>query len=112
MDRIVLPGEAVEAARALLPDKMSPQIYESPELTQLRERYSDGALVQTLSQLKRKAPLAVKVANELIDDGLRGSLEEGLKLELSLLKRIFSTRDAREGLSALLERRPPAFEGR
>ncbi|MEK7270498.1 MAG: enoyl-CoA hydratase/isomerase family protein, partial [Planctomycetota bacterium] len=112
VDRIIAPGGAVQAARALARGEKSARGVEPSELAGLRERYKDGALAQTIAQLKRKAPLALKAANELIDLGSRGSLEEGLKLELSRLKEIFSTRDAREGLTALLERRPAAFEGR
>lgn len=112
VDRLIVPGGAEEAVRALSRGEAPPRGGEPPELAQLRESYSDGALAETIGRLRRKAPLAVRAAAELIDGGLRGSLQEGLGLELSRLRGIFSTRDAREGLSALLERRPPVFQGR
>ncbi len=59
-----------------------------------------------------KAPIALKIANELIDKGLSFSLEEGLELELSYLEKIFKTEDAYEGLKSVLERRRPGFKGR
>ncbi len=59
-----------------------------------------------------KAPIALQIANELIDKGFSLTLEEGLKLELSYLEKIFKTEDAYEGLKSVLERRRPEFKGR
>ncbi|MBI4063236.1 MAG: 3-hydroxyacyl-CoA dehydrogenase/enoyl-CoA hydratase family protein [Elusimicrobia bacterium] len=62
--------------------------------------------------LARKAPLALKLAEELIEGGLKTNLDEGLRLETSRIAEIFSTADAREGLRALLESRAPIFQAR
>ncbi|MCH1591803.1 MAG: 3-hydroxyacyl-CoA dehydrogenase/enoyl-CoA hydratase family protein [Candidatus Thalassarchaeaceae archaeon] len=60
--------------------------------------------------LSRVAPIALKIASELITDVRSGSsLEQGLKLELDRLEEIFSTEDAIEGLSALIEGRRPSY---
>lgn len=64
-----------------------------------------------LKILSRKAPLALKMAAKIIDEGRDLHLEQALKLDLKYLKDIFSTKDAFEGLSAVLERRPPSFTG-
>jgi enoyl-CoA hydratase/carnithine racemase len=73
---------------------------------------ADPALAKAIAGLSKKAPSALRLANELIDLGLRGSLEDGLRLELGRLREIFSTDDAREGIAALLERRAAAFTGK
>jgi len=59
-----------------------------------------------------KAPLAIKLANQIIDEGSRLNLNEGLEVELSHLFEIFSTKDALEGLSSVIKRQRPVFEGK
>ncbi|MBI4532324.1 MAG: 3-hydroxyacyl-CoA dehydrogenase/enoyl-CoA hydratase family protein [Candidatus Melainabacteria bacterium] len=59
-----------------------------------------------LKTLSYKAPVALRIAARLINDGASMSLDEGLALELACLKEIFSTEDAYEGLSSLGKRRP------
>ena len=49
---------------------------------------------------------ALKLAEKLIDEGSKVSLDEGLKLELAHLNQIFSTKDAYEGLSTLGKKKP------
>jgi enoyl-CoA hydratase/3-hydroxyacyl-CoA dehydrogenase len=59
-----------------------------------------------------KAPIAIKLANQIIDKGSQLDLHEGLELELSYLSEIFSTHDALEGLSSVVMRRRPVFKGK
>ena len=59
-----------------------------------------------------KAPLAIKLANQIIDEGSRLSLNEGLEIELSHLSEIFSTEDALEGLNSVIKRQRPTFKGK
>ena len=49
--------------------------------------------------LARKAPLALKYANQIMDKGYKQTLKEGLKEELAYLNEIFSTKDAFIGLT-------------
>ena len=50
------------------------------------------------------------IASDLLSNVRTGaSLEDGLKLELQRLVEIFSTEDAEEGLSALIEGRRPKY---
>jgi enoyl-CoA hydratase/3-hydroxyacyl-CoA dehydrogenase len=58
-----------------------------------------------------KAPLAIKIANKVIDEGSQLDLKEGLEIELSHLAEIFSTQDALEGLNSVIMRKRPEFKG-
>ena len=61
--------------------------------------------------LSRKAPIALRTAMKLMDDGAKMSLEDGLQLELAGLKEIFATRDARHGLTSVIKGFKPEFTG-
>jgi enoyl-CoA hydratase/carnithine racemase len=61
----------------------------------------------------RSAPLAVRAAKRAINLGLqRSTREEALEVEAEALLSIASSEDLREGIQALLEKRPPNFKGR
>jgi len=68
----------------------------------------DRNVARQLKSLSRAAPVAVRIANNLLDAALETDLESGLALELDALPEIFGTKDAREGLTALVEGRRPA----
>lgn len=53
-----------------------------------------------------KAPLALKMADEIIDAQQGKSIPEAMEIELGRLHEIFSTADALEGLSSLGRKRP------
>ena len=53
-----------------------------------------------------KAPLALKMANEVTEEQMGKSIEEAINVELGRLNEIFSTSDALEGLSSLGRKRP------
>jgi len=59
-----------------------------------------------------KAPLAIELANKIIDEGNQVNLKDGLEIELSHLAEIFSTQDALEGLNSVVMRKRPEFKGR
>jgi len=71
----------------------------------------DPPLAQAVKQVGFKAPLALALAERLIEEGGKVSLEEGLRLEIEHLVEIFRTADALEGLSSLGRKRP-VFQGR
>jgi enoyl-CoA hydratase/3-hydroxyacyl-CoA dehydrogenase len=72
---------------------------------------AEGEVAQGIAkQVSRKAPVALRLANQLIDEGVKGSLEAGLELELRHLKEIFSTKDALAGLRSVGKGRPE-FKG-
>ena len=72
---------------------------------------SDDPMVsRQVKSLSRGAPIAIRIASELLSYATNGSsLEDGLKLELERLEEIFGTSDAEEGLSALIEGRRPKY---
>ena len=71
----------------------------------------DRNVGRQLKSLGRTAPIALRMASELLDGAVEtgGDLGAGLALELSSLEDIFSTADALEGLSALIEGRRPNY---
>ena len=71
----------------------------------------DRNVVRQLKSLSRTAPIALRMASELLDSAVEtgDNLEAGLALELANLEDIFGTSDALEGLSALIEGRRPTY---
>ena len=47
-----------------------------------------------------------------VQSGAEAGFSEGLALERELQQRLFESDDAREGIAANLEKRPPRFTGR
>lgn len=66
---------------------------------------------KTLKAVSRKAPLALKMANELIDSQQKVSIPEAIEMELNGLKNIFATEDALTGLVSVGEK-PPKYQGK
>ena len=75
----------------------------------LLTREGSEKLAKTIS---RKAPIALKVAMRLIDQGFAMDLQDGLQMELDGLKIIFATQDARTGLSSILSGQKPNYTGK
>jgi enoyl-CoA hydratase/3-hydroxyacyl-CoA dehydrogenase len=65
---------------------------------------------KTAKILSTKAPIALKLANEIVDRQAGKSMREAVEIEMGHLFDIFSTADALEGLSALGRKRPE-FKG-
>jgi enoyl-CoA hydratase len=55
---------------------------------------------------------AIGLIKRSVQEGLEAPLAVGLALERELQNRLFVTQDAKEGLSAFLEKRKPTFHGR
>ena len=64
------------------------------------------------TQLADAAPLAVRGILDCVNSGGECAIEEGLAFESAQFGLIFATEDMREGTTAFLERRKPAFNGR
>jgi enoyl-CoA hydratase len=59
-----------------------------------------------------KGPVATRLAKEAVDRAFEGPLSLGLEYERRLLYLAFASQDAKEGLTAFVEKRPPDFTGR
>ena len=71
----------------------------------------DPLVAKTSRMIARNAPIALRLANRIVDTGYELPLYEGIKEELAYLNEIFSTADALTGLSSVGKARS-AFEGR
>ncbi len=110
----------------LLKKSMKKEIDLPENFQKIRDYFSDSNIESFLSgkgdlnelglkiskTISYKAPLAIKLANKIIDEGSRLNLTEGLELELSHLLEIFSTKDALEGLNSVVKRQRPVFKGK
>ena len=70
----------------------------------------DRNVSRQIKSLSRTAPIALSMASDLINIAGTTNLSDGLSNELENLERIFSTDDALEGLSALIEGRKPTYQ--
>jgi len=69
-------------------------------------------VAKTYDRVKSKAPVALALAEELIEASATLSIDAGIEAELGNLTKIFSTADALTGLSAVLDRTRPTYVGR
>jgi len=60
----------------------------------------------------KRAPLAVAMAKQLVNDGLDASLATAITQEMGMTATLYATEDAREGIAAFVEKRPARFAGR
>ena len=67
--------------------------------------------MQVARTLAGNAPIAVREAKRLIDDGIEASLESAWTLEQRVLSGLYNTADAREGIQAFIDKRDPVFGG-
>lgn len=69
-------------------------------------------VTEIASSLAAGAPLAIAAIKQAVHDGLDRTLADGLEVELEVLAPLFSSEDAREGMSSFLEKRSPTYAGR
>ncbi|WP_136444074.1 enoyl-CoA hydratase/isomerase family protein [Pacificoceanicola onchidii] len=63
-------------------------------------------------ELAGQAPVALRDAKRVVDDGLDAALTAGLTMEQRVLGTLFATDDGKEGIAAFMEKRDPEFKGR
>ncbi len=68
-------------------------------------------LAELAKKVRRKAPLAVQAVERLTALCEAKGLEAGLQAELESMAAIFASKDAREGMLAVVEKRHPKFVG-
>jgi len=76
-----------------------------------REAWLDEARRVALD-IASNAPVATRLAKEAVDRAFEGSLSLGLDYERRAVNLAFASEDAKEGLTAFLEKRTPEFHGR
>jgi enoyl-CoA hydratase len=99
---LCLSGEMIDATEALRVGLVQ-KVVPPAELLAEAKRIANV--------IASKAPLAVEAAKRTIADGIALTLAEGLALEALAFGTLVGTNDAREGTSAFLEKRKPAFTG-
>lgn len=98
--RLIFTGNIVTAAQAFAIGLVD-QIVAPEKLVEETEK-----LMLSISQ---KSPQAIRLVKEAINQGLQGSLAEGLRLEAGLFGLCFASWEQKEGMTAFLEKRPPQF---
>jgi enoyl-CoA hydratase len=75
------------------------------------ESYLDEAL-RLAGEIAARAPLAVRLAKEAVNQAFEGALTEGLAAERRAFYFLFSTEDQKEGMAAFIEKRKPEWKGK
>ncbi len=98
-------SEAVQSAIEFYSDDNMDSIMTG----QIPDGSVEGYASRQIKQISRTAPIALRMASNLIDVAASTNLEDGLAAELQNLEDIFSTKDAYEGLSSLIQGRRPNY---
>lgn len=97
---LMFTGDHIPAAEALqlnIISKVVPKGEGMEAARQLAEKIASHSL-QALGRIKR-----------LVNEGCEMPLDEGLVIERQLFAELFETKDAKEGISAFVEKRKPVF---
>jgi enoyl-CoA hydratase len=100
---LILSGDVIDAQEAFRIGLVN-QVVKAKELISASENI--------LQKILSKGPVAVKLAMEAINHGMRMPLSEGLLLEADLFGLACSTEDMREGTGAFIEKRKAKFKGK
>jgi enoyl-CoA hydratase len=74
------------------------------------ERFLEEAL-ELASEIAARAPLAVRLGKEAVNQAFESFLSEGLKDERRLFYLLFASTDQKEGMAAFVEKRKPEWKG-
>ena len=130
VNRLVAPAEVDAAIRALvaeglpdkvrrrdIPEKFKPLAAMGSDANVDRllagnppQGVEEALAAKTTKVIGYKAPLALKIANEIIDRQVDKPMRDAVEIELGRLQEIFSTADALEGLTAM-GRKKPEYKG-
>jgi enoyl-CoA hydratase len=74
------------------------------------ERCLDEA-VELAAEIAARAPLAVRMAKEMVNQAYETSLSDGIAAERRLFYMLFASQDQKEGMQAFKEKRDPEWKG-
>ncbi|MGH2921600.1 MAG: enoyl-CoA hydratase/isomerase family protein [Gaiellaceae bacterium] len=100
---LVLTGRVVDSEEALRIELVN-AVYEPGELMEKTLEVARG--------LAAKGPLALAAAKEAVNRALAGDHADNLDREADYFGELFSSEDAKEGMTAFVEKREPRFTGR
>ncbi len=100
---LIFTGRPVDAAEALEHGLVN-AVYEPDELM--------PEVMKVAINLAIKSPLALEAAKEAVNRALAGDHADNLARESDRFGDLFSSEDAKEGLTAFAEKREPKFVGR
>jgi enoyl-CoA hydratase len=100
---LVLTGRMVDAEEALRIGLVS-AVFEPGELL--------GKTLETARAMAAKGPLALGAAKAALNRALAGDHEQNLEREAGDFGELFSSEDAKEGMTAFAQKREPRFTGR
>jgi enoyl-CoA hydratase len=100
---LILTGRTVDAEEALQHGLVN-GVFEAEELM--------VRVMEIAIQLAAKSPLALEAAKETVNRALGGDHADNLARESDRFGELFSSEDAKEGLTAFAEKREPKFVGR
>jgi enoyl-CoA hydratase len=100
---LVLTGRVVDAEEALRIGLVN-AIHEPDELLE--------KTLEVAQALAAKAPLALAAAKEAVNRALAGDHGDNLGREADYFGELFSSTDAKEGMTAFVQKREPKFTGR
>ncbi|MEN8211986.1 MAG: 3-hydroxyacyl-CoA dehydrogenase NAD-binding domain-containing protein [Thermodesulfobacteriota bacterium] len=111
--KIVQPTEMLETVREIIGlvdyDKYRKRNIPA-KFTELAAECNPENIKNFVKTLGSKSPIALKMANEVMDKQIDMSIEQAVEFELSQLDTLFNTKDAHEGLSSVGKRKP-VFKG-
>jgi enoyl-CoA hydratase len=100
---VILSGRFLSAGEALAAGLVARVV--------AREAWLDEAKA-VAREIASKGPVATRLAKEAIDRAYESALQLGLDYERRALNLAFASEDAKEGLTAFIEKRKPEFRGR
>lgn len=72
----------------------------------------ERVVTETADEIAANGPIAVRLVKETLRAAFDRTLDEAVKREAAAQAETFATEDAREGLLAIMQKRPPSFRGR
>lgn len=100
--QMILTGQPIDAATALAAGLVSETVADGTAI---------GRAIEIAQEVAAKPPLAAMLAKEAVLAAYETPLAAGLDAERAAIRQAFTTQDQREGMSAFIARRAPAFTG-